>query len=56
MTKDTADDKADKLTKYSLQIAMLGHLLAQGLIVKKEYDKVKSTLMQDYGIKSDLTA
>lgn len=56
MAKKTADDKADKLTKYSLQIAMLGQLLARGLIDKKEYDKVKTTLMQDYSIKSDLTA
>jgi hypothetical protein len=56
MTKKTADDKADKLTKHSVQIAMLGQLLAQGLIVKKEYDNEKTTLMQDYGIKSDLTA
>jgi len=56
MTKKTTEGKDDKLTKYSLQIAMLGQLLAQGLIDGKEYDKVKTALMKDYGIKSDLTA
>lgn len=56
MAKKTQGDKDDKLTKYSLQIAMLGQLLAQGLIDSKEYNRVKSDLMRDYSIKSDLTA
>lgn len=56
MTKKTQGDKVDKLTKYSLQIAMLGQLLAQGLINSKEYQRAKSDLMRDYSIKSDLTA
>lgn len=56
MTEKKADGKADKLTKYSLQIAMLGQLLAQGLINNKEYQRAKSDLMRDYGVTSDLTA
>ena len=35
---------------------MLGQLLAQGLIDSKEYSRVKSDLMKDYGIISDLTS
>lgn len=56
MVKKTQGDKDGKLTKYSLQIAMLGQLLAQGLIDSKEYQRAKSDLMRDYSIKSDLTA
>jgi hypothetical protein len=55
MKKKTADDKADKLTKYSLQVAMLGQLLAQGLIDSKEYQRAKNDLMKAYKVISDLT-
>lgn len=50
------NEKADKLMRYSMQLAMLGQLLAQGLIDNREYGRTKQTLMQDYGITSDLTA
>lgn len=45
----------DKLMRYSMQLAMLGQLLAQGLIDNKEYSNTKQTLMKDYGVTSDLT-
>lgn len=38
-----------------MQLAMLGQLLAQGVIDSKEYNRVKSDLMKDYGVTSDLT-
>ena len=38
-----------------MQLAMLGQLLAQGLIDNREYGRVKSGLMKDYDITSDLT-
>lgn len=50
-----ATTKNDKLIMYSMQLAMLGQLLAQGLIDNKEYGRVKSDLMKDYGVISDLT-
>lgn len=49
-------NKADNIMRYSTQLAMLGQLLAQGLIDSKEYGRTKQTLMQDYGVTSDLTA
>ena len=45
-----------KLIRYSMQIAMLNQLLARKMISEKEYDLVKSKLMQDYKIVSDITA
>ena len=47
--------KNDKLIRYSTQLAMLGQLLAQGLVDSKEYNLVKSDLMRAYNIISDLT-
>ncbi len=44
-----------KLIRYSMQIAMLNQLLARKMISEKEYDLVKSKLMQDYKIVSDIT-
>jgi hypothetical protein len=55
-TTTKTDGKVDKIIRYSMQIAMLGQLLAQGLIDVKEYDRVKIGLMKDYGVLSDLTA
>jgi uncharacterized protein YqgQ len=34
----------DKLMKYAIQIAMLGRLLDEGLITRKEYKQVKIAL------------
>lgn len=56
MEKKTTDEKADKIIRYSMQLAMLGQLLAKGLIDSKEYQRVKSDLMRDYRVTYDLTA
>ncbi|RGK82742.1 SHOCT domain-containing protein [Dorea formicigenerans] len=45
-----------KLIRYSMQIAMLNQLLARKMISEKEYVLVKSKLMQDYKIVSNITA
>lgn len=45
-----------RLIRYSMQIAMLNQLLARKMISEKEYSLVKSKLMQDYKIVSDITA
>jgi len=45
-----------KLIRYSMQIAMLGQLLSLALITEKEFSLIKSKLMQDYGVVSDLTS
>lgn len=52
-TKTGAKD--DKIMRYSMQLAMLGQLLAKGLIDDKEYNRVKTGLMKDYKVTSDLT-
>ncbi len=38
-----------------MQFVMLGQLLTQVLIDNKEYNRVKSDIMRDYGVTSDLT-
>lgn len=48
--------RADKLIRYSVQLAFLRQLLEYGLISEKEYSIIKNRLMRDYNIKSDLTA
>ena len=45
----------DRLIRYSMQIAMLGQLLALALITDSEFALIKNKLMQDYGVLSDLT-
>jgi hypothetical protein len=50
------NNKANDIMRYGMQLAMLGQLLAQGLIDSREYGRTKQTLMQDYGVTSDLTA
>jgi hypothetical protein len=45
----------NKLIRYSMQIAMLGQLLALALITESEFSLIKNKLMQDYGVISDLT-
>lgn len=45
-----------KLIRYSMQIAMLNQLLTRKMISEKEYALVKSKLMRDYKIVSDITA
>ncbi len=49
-------DMEKKLIRYSMQIAMLNQLLARKMISEKEYALVKSKLMKDYKIVSDITA
>ena len=49
-------DMEKKLIRYSMQIAMLNQLLARKMISEREYALVKSKLMQDYKIVSDITA
>ena len=48
--------KADKLMRYSIQLAFLRQLLECQLISEKEYVNIKSKLMRDYNVKSDLMA
>lgn len=40
----------------SIQLSMLRTLLSCGLISKEEYNAIKKDLMNDYGVRSDLTA
>ena len=42
------------LVRYSMQIAMLKQLLSRKLITTEEYRAVKSKLMKNYGIFSDI--
>lgn len=46
----------DKILRYSMQLAMLKQLLDKRLINETEYRKIKSKLMKDYGIVSDICA
>ncbi|MBC1945351.1 SHOCT domain-containing protein [Listeria booriae] len=46
--------KKDKL-HYSIQIAMLRHLLVKNLISEEEYSKLKKNIMSEYKIISDIT-
>lgn len=43
-----------KLLKYSMQLAMLGQLLARDQITETEYKKIEGILKKDYGIISEL--
>lgn len=45
-----------EIIRYSMQIAMLKQLLSRKLITAEEYQAVKSKLMKDYGIFSDITS
>ena len=56
INKQGGIDMEKKLIRYSMQIAMLNQLLARKMISEKEYALVKSKLMQDYKIVSDITA
>lgn len=44
----------DKILRYSMQLAMLKQLLNKSN--ETEYRKIKSKLMKDYGIVSDICA
>ena len=46
--------KKDYLLRYSMQLAFLKQLLEKKLISDREYSLVKSRLMKDYKIVSDL--
>ncbi|APO43889.1 MULTISPECIES: SHOCT domain-containing protein [Paenibacillus] len=43
------------LIRYSMQIAMLKQLLSISLITEQEFRALKSKIMKDYGVISDLT-
>jgi len=42
------------LIRYSMQLAMLKQLLSKSLITDKEYSVIKSKLMKDYNVASNL--
>ena len=44
------------LIRYSMQLAFLKQLLEKKLITEKGYSLIKSRLMKDYKINSDLTS
>ena len=44
-----------KLVRYSMQLAMLKQLLTNELISEKEYFLIKSKLMLDYNISSNIS-
>ena len=46
--------KKDNLLRYSMQLAFLKQLLEKKLISDREYSLIKSRLMKDYKIVSDL--
>ncbi len=46
--------KKDNLLRYSMQLAFLKQLLEKKLISDREYSLIKSRLMKDYKIISDL--
>ena len=43
------------LLRYSMQLAMLKQLLSKSLLTEKDYNLIKSRLMKDYKIPSNLT-
>ena len=43
----------DKLMKYATQLAMLGRLLDEGFITRKEYNQVKIALQSKQKIKNN---
>lgn len=45
-----------KIFYYSMQIAMLKQLLNKKLITSKEYMLVKTKLMKDFNVVSDITS
>ena len=47
--------KENKVLRYSMQLALLNQLRDRKLISEREYILIKSSLMRDYKIVSDLT-
>ncbi len=52
---DCSSAEAISLIRYSLQLAMLSKLLGNQLISQAEYTKIRSKLMNKYGILSEIT-
>lgn len=48
--------KNEKLLQYSKELSLLSQLLQSKLITETEYQKIKTKLMNEYGIISDITA
>jgi len=46
----------NQLWQYSMELSLLIQLLKGNQITEKEYQKIKSKLMKEYHILSDLTA
>ena len=52
---DRSSAEANRLIRYSLQLAMLRKLLGNQLISQAEYTNIRSKLMNKYGILSEIT-
>lgn len=48
--------KNEKLLQYSKELSLLSQLLQSNLITETEYQKIKTKLMNEYNIISDITA
>lgn len=48
--------KTKRVLRYSIQLSMLKRLLDKQLISDSEYKKIKSRLMRDYNIVSNIMA
>lgn len=48
--------KNEKLLQYSKELSLLSQLLQSKLITEIEYQKIKTKLMNEYNIISDITA
>lgn len=46
----------EKLLQYSKELSLLSQLLQSKLITEIEYQKIKTKLMKEYHVLSDLTA
>ena len=52
---DRSSAEANRLIRYSLQLAMLSKLLGNQLISQAEYTEIRQKLMNKYGILSEIT-
>jgi len=55
-TKEVLRVNNNQLWQYSMELSLLIQLLKGNQITEKEYQKIKSKLMKEYHILSDLTA
>lgn len=45
---------ADKIIRYSMQLAMLKQLKLKNMITMEEYEKIRRTIRKDYKVISDI--